>query len=163
MRNREIRRFLVQIYRHNGDYSAMVPELPGCVVAGDSVEEVRGLISEAILLHLEMMVQSGEKPPEPTRRRQVGDSQAWALRTPDSTSGKVFKNKRSLFIMKGVQYLFDENGKPQSVVIDLKKNRRLWEDFQDLMIAKKRRNDPQESLEEVKAILHKKRKGNGKK
>ena len=65
--------------------------------------------------------------------------------------------------MKGVQYLFDENGKPQSVVIDLKKNRRLWEDFQDLMIAKKRRNDPQESLEEVKAILHKKRKGNGKK
>ncbi len=65
--------------------------------------------------------------------------------------------------MKGVQYLFDKKGKPQTVLIDLKKNRRLWEDFQDLMIARERRDEPRESFEKVKAILKKKRKENGKK
>jgi predicted RNase H-like HicB family nuclease len=63
-------RFLVRIYNENGDYSAMVPDLPGCVAVGDSVEEVRKLITQAIPLHLEMMVQSGEKIPEPTERME---------------------------------------------------------------------------------------------
>ena len=65
--------------------------------------------------------------------------------------------------MKGVQYLFDKRGNPQAVLIDLKKNRKLWEDFQDLVIADERRNAPRETLEQVKAILKKKRKENGKK
>jgi hypothetical protein len=65
--------------------------------------------------------------------------------------------------MKGVQYLFDKKGKPQAVLIDLKRNRRLWEDFQDLMIARQRLHEPRESLEEVTATLKKERKGNGKK
>jgi predicted RNase H-like HicB family nuclease len=61
-------RFLVRIYREGDDYSAMVPDLPGCVAAGDSVEDVRELISRAIFLHLELMVQGGEKIPEPSER-----------------------------------------------------------------------------------------------
>jgi len=64
--------------------------------------------------------------------------------------------------MKGVQYLFDKKGNPQAVLIDLKKNRKLWEDFQDLVVADERRNEPCETLEEVKAILKKKRKENSK-
>jgi predicted RNase H-like HicB family nuclease len=67
---REEMRFFVRIYREDGDYSAMVPNLPGCVAAGDSVEEVRDLISQAIFLHLEMMVQSGEKFPDPTEKME---------------------------------------------------------------------------------------------
>lgn len=58
-------RFLVRIYRHREDYSAMVPDLPGCVAAGDTVEQVRLLIAEAIGLHLELMQQSGETIPVP--------------------------------------------------------------------------------------------------
>ncbi|MFO0965986.1 MAG: hypothetical protein U0793_10435 [Gemmataceae bacterium] len=63
--------------------------------------------------------------------------------------------------MKGVQYFYDKRGEPQAVMIDLKKNRRLWEDFQDLMIAEKRRHEPRESLDDVKGILQKGRKDNG--
>jgi predicted RNase H-like HicB family nuclease len=60
-------RFLVRILEHGGDYSAMVPDLPGCVAAGDTVEEARRLIAEAIHLHIDMMRRSGEKVPEPAR------------------------------------------------------------------------------------------------
>jgi hypothetical protein len=63
--------------------------------------------------------------------------------------------------MRGVQYLFDNKGKAQAVLIDLKKNRALWEDFQDLMVAKERVHEPRESLEEVKAILKRQRKRSG--
>jgi predicted RNase H-like HicB family nuclease len=60
-------RFLVRIYKYKGDYSALVPDLPGCVAAGDSVEEVRSLIAEAIKLHLDLMQKSGERTPKPSR------------------------------------------------------------------------------------------------
>jgi predicted RNase H-like HicB family nuclease len=60
-------RYLVRIYREGDDYSAMVPDLPGCVASGDSVEEVRDLIAEAIRLHVDMMRRSGETVPAPTR------------------------------------------------------------------------------------------------
>ncbi len=60
-------RFLVRIYRHEGDYSALVPDLPGCVAVAEKVEKVRNLIAEAIALHLELMQQSGERMPVPTQ------------------------------------------------------------------------------------------------
>ena len=63
--------------------------------------------------------------------------------------------------MNGVRYLYDKKGSPRAVVIDLKKNRRLWEDFHDLLVLEQRRNEPRETLERVKAILRRKRKGNG--
>jgi hypothetical protein len=62
--------------------------------------------------------------------------------------------------MKGVQYLFDKKGKAQAVLIDLKKNRQLWEDFQDLMIARQRLHEPREGLDQVKAMLKKNQKDN---
>jgi hypothetical protein len=65
--------------------------------------------------------------------------------------------------MSGVRYFFDEHGEPVAVLIDLNQNPEIWEDFQDLMILEKRRNEPRESHEEVKAKLLKKRKTNGKK
>ena len=58
--------FLVRIYRYKADFSALVPDLPGCVAAGDSVEQVRALISKAITLHLDLMAQSGEIIPKPS-------------------------------------------------------------------------------------------------
>ena len=61
-------RYLVRIYRHEGDYSAMVPDLRGCVAAGDSIDEVRSLIAEAIGLHRALMRKNGEKIPKPTKR-----------------------------------------------------------------------------------------------
>jgi hypothetical protein len=60
--------------------------------------------------------------------------------------------------MHGIQYLTDEKGEKTAVLIDLKKNGDLWEDFYDAAIAKKREREPRESLESVKKRII----GNGK-
>ncbi len=53
--------------------------------------------------------------------------------------------------MKGIQFVVDELGEKKAVLIDLKKNKNLWEDFYDNLISKERQNEPRESLEEVRA------------
>ena len=50
----------------DGSYSAYVPDLPGCVTCGDSVEETKELIQEAIRLHLDSLRQHQEPVPEAT-------------------------------------------------------------------------------------------------
>lgn len=47
-------------------YSAHVPDLPGCVAAGATLDETRQLIKEAIEFHIEGMRLNGETVPEPT-------------------------------------------------------------------------------------------------
>ena len=39
----------------DGSYSAYVPDLPGCTTCGDSLDEVRQLIAEAVKLHIESL------------------------------------------------------------------------------------------------------------
>ncbi len=58
-------------------------------------------------------------------------------------------------MMKGVQYVVDEDGEPTAVVIDLKANSELWEDIYDRALAESRRDEPRESFESVKARLAK--------
>ena len=60
--------------------------------------------------------------------------------------------------MRGVQYVIDDTGKPRAVLIDLKKCGSLWEDFQDILLSRARRNEPRESLSEVEARLRQLRK-----
>ena len=47
----------------DGSVSASVPDLPGCVTSGDSAEEVRRLIEEAVALHLDSLRRHGETVP----------------------------------------------------------------------------------------------------
>ncbi len=47
-------------------YSAYSPDLPGCVSAGSTIEEVERLMREAIELHLEGLRAHGEPVPEPS-------------------------------------------------------------------------------------------------
>ena len=54
------------------NYSAYVPDLPGCVAAGDTLEETEQLIREAIVLHLEALQEAGQPiPPAYTVRTAV--------------------------------------------------------------------------------------------
>jgi hypothetical protein len=62
--------------------------------------------------------------------------------------------------MRGINYVTNEEGKRVAVQIDLKKYGDLWEDFFDVLTAKKRQNEPRESLASVKAVLQKKGKLN---
>lgn len=59
-------RYTVMIEKGPASYGASVPDLPGCVAVGESVEEVKALIKEAIELHLEGMREDGETIPEPS-------------------------------------------------------------------------------------------------
>jgi predicted RNase H-like HicB family nuclease len=52
----------------DSNYCAFVPDLPGCVSAGDTLEEVERNINEAIEFHLEGMREDGLPIPEPTAR-----------------------------------------------------------------------------------------------
>jgi len=45
--------------------SAYVPDLPGCIAAGNTIEEVRILIAEAIEFHIEGLREDGEVVPLP--------------------------------------------------------------------------------------------------
>lgn len=47
-------------------YGAYVPDLPGCVAIGESLEEVEKLIREAIQFHIEGLREEGLPIPEPT-------------------------------------------------------------------------------------------------
>lgn len=46
--------------------SAYVPDLPGCIAAGDTIEEVRTLIAEAIAFHIEGLSEDGDVVPPPS-------------------------------------------------------------------------------------------------
>jgi len=47
-------------------YSAYVPDLPGCIAAGSSVDEVRSNIRKAVDIHLRSMREDGDPIPEPS-------------------------------------------------------------------------------------------------
>ena len=46
-------------------YSAHLPDLPGCIAAGDTFEDTSQLIPEAANYHVELMAEYGETIPEP--------------------------------------------------------------------------------------------------
>jgi len=52
-------------------WSAYVPDLPGLASAGESFEEVEGLIREGIDAHIEILRETGNAVPEPTTRVTV--------------------------------------------------------------------------------------------
>jgi hypothetical protein len=60
-------------------------------------------------------------------------------------------------MIPGVQFLVDDDGRKTAVVIDLRKNAELWEDFYDHALAQRRRNEPRETLTQVKARLRPRR------
>ena len=46
-------RYAVIIEKGENSYGAYVPDLPGCIAAGETLEEVKELIQEAIAFHLQ--------------------------------------------------------------------------------------------------------------
>ena len=48
------------------NWAAYVPDLPGCVTTGTTLDDTRRLIAEAIEFHIEGMRLHGETVPEPT-------------------------------------------------------------------------------------------------
>jgi predicted RNase H-like HicB family nuclease len=59
-------RYAVVIEKAETNYSAYVPDLPGCVATGASLEDVEREIREAIAFHIDGMRQDGLPIPQPT-------------------------------------------------------------------------------------------------
>lgn len=64
-------RYAVIIEKGVDSYGAYAPDLPGCVAAGSTREEVVKLIQEAIELHLESLRNAGEMPPRPSSTIEI--------------------------------------------------------------------------------------------
>lgn len=66
-------RYAIVIEKAGSNFSAYVPDLPGCVATGATVEEVESEIREAIEFHLEDMREDGAPIPPPASRVEYVD------------------------------------------------------------------------------------------
>jgi len=66
-------RYAIVIEQAQGNYSAYVPDLPGCVATGATVTEVEAEIREAIAFHLEGMREDGNPIPQPSSQVEYVD------------------------------------------------------------------------------------------
>ena len=66
-------RYAIVIEQGPSSFGAYVPDLPGCVAAAESREEVVKLIHEAIEGHIQMLREDGEPVPEPRSSAEYAD------------------------------------------------------------------------------------------
>jgi predicted RNase H-like HicB family nuclease len=59
-------RYAIVIEKAEGNYSAYVPDLPGCIATGETVEAVEEEIRAAIRFHIDGLKADGAPVPEPT-------------------------------------------------------------------------------------------------
>ena len=61
-----MKRYAIMVEQAHENYAAYVPDLPGCVVTGVTVEETERLLREAIELHVAGMLEDDLVVPEPS-------------------------------------------------------------------------------------------------
>ena len=66
-------RYAAVIEKTGNGFSAYVPDLPGCVAAGDTRAETEALIREAVAEHLVLLQESGDLVPEPQASTSLVD------------------------------------------------------------------------------------------
>jgi predicted RNase H-like HicB family nuclease len=59
-------RYAIVIEKAENNYSAYVPDLPGCIATGASIEEVEQLMREAIKFHVAGLQEDGLPVPGPS-------------------------------------------------------------------------------------------------
>ena len=73
-------RYAIVIERGGHNLSAYVPDLPGCVATGKTVEDITRVMAEAIEFHIEGMRARGEVIPEPSTEVATVEVAAWRTR-----------------------------------------------------------------------------------
>lgn len=66
-------RYAIVIEKAEGNYSAYVPDLPGCVATGATVAEVEAEIRDAIAFHVEGLREDGLAVPSPSSQVEYVD------------------------------------------------------------------------------------------
>lgn len=60
-----MKKYAIIMEHGQNNLSAYVPDLPGCISTGHTLEEINENISEAIQLHIEGLIEDGDPIPEP--------------------------------------------------------------------------------------------------
>lgn len=55
----------------DSDFGVEFPDFPGCITAGVTLEDARRMATEALLLHIEGMMEDGDPIPEPSGLNEV--------------------------------------------------------------------------------------------
>ncbi len=69
-------RYLVFVEKGPKSFGAYVPDLPGCIAAAETREEVLALIREAIEFHIEGLKEDGEPVPPPSSSSEAVEVEA---------------------------------------------------------------------------------------
>ncbi len=64
-------KYVVIFEKGENSYGASVPDLPGCIAVGETMEEVKDLIAEAIKFHIEGLREDGDIVPLPSSRSVI--------------------------------------------------------------------------------------------
>jgi len=67
-------KYAVVVESAGPNYCAYEPDLPGCVSAGYTLEEVTANIQEAIAIHIESLIEHGEYVPQPSSQVVLVDA-----------------------------------------------------------------------------------------
>ncbi len=68
--------YLVIVEKGENGFGAYVPDLPGCVAAAETRDEIVTLIQEAIEFHIDGLRKSGEEIPKPKSQGELVDVHA---------------------------------------------------------------------------------------
>lgn len=81
------------------DFSVSFPDFPGCITAGKNIDEAKDMAEEALTLHIQGMIEDGDKLPFPSKLEEImrdpdyGDATAFLVVTvPDSKPRTVRVN-----------------------------------------------------------------------
>ena len=58
-------RYAIVVEKAENNYSAYIPNLPGCVATGHTIEETQHEMSEAIVFHIQGLIKDGLPIPQP--------------------------------------------------------------------------------------------------
>jgi predicted RNase H-like HicB family nuclease len=67
-------------------YGVVFPDFPGCVSAGDTIQQAAEMAAEALALHVASMVEDGEALPEPSAPGVVPE---WLAEAPGTVAAAV--------------------------------------------------------------------------
>lgn len=81
-------KYAVVIEKTGNGYAAGLPALPGCVAAGDTLEETKALIIEAVRLHVEALTEDGLSIPESLAPESW--EQEYGMPIPESVEPELF-------------------------------------------------------------------------
>ncbi|MBW1759318.1 MAG: type II toxin-antitoxin system HicB family antitoxin [Deltaproteobacteria bacterium] len=53
------------------DFGVSFPDFPGCITAGKNIDEAKDMAHDALLLHIQGMIEDGEPCPVPSKLEQI--------------------------------------------------------------------------------------------